>query len=69
MTRQAPTVPVLSDFKAMAGNNLGVPVENYFSKEITFSTMCSDKDLQIELEPASAPTLTIVNDDRNHEKH
>jgi len=65
---------VLSKYKALAGNNLGTPISSYFAEEIEFSTVCSDVDIQPMLKPASAPTLTIVNDngvtsnsDANHQ--
>lgn len=68
------TVPILSELKGLAGNNLGSHNTSYFGKEISFSTMCADYDLQKEMIPATAPTLTLTNDngvtlnsDTNHE--
>ena len=68
------SVDVLSSYKALAGNNLGTPLSSYFAEEIEFDTVCSDVDIQPRLKPASAPTITVVNDngvqtnsDSNHE--
>jgi len=68
------TVPVLSSFKGLAGNNAGTPVSGYFAEIVEFSTVCSDKDIQPELYPSGVPTITITNDngktvnsDSNHE--
>ncbi len=67
-------VPVLSTFKGLAANHQGTPSSTYFGSEVSFSTVCADKDFQPELFEASAPTITIVNDngvtlnsDSNHE--
>lgn len=57
------SVPYLSEFTALAGNTLGVPKSAYFSEVVGFETACADVPLQVELYPASKPTLTIVNDD------
>ena len=57
------TVPTTSSFKAVAGTNAGSPSSGYFSELVEFSTVCDEKDIQPALKPATAPTLTIVNDD------
>lgn len=68
------SVPVLSSFKGLAGNNIGTPKAGYFAEEVEFSSVCSDVDIQPKLRPSSAPTITVVNDngitansDSNHE--
>jgi len=68
------TVPVLSNFKGLAGNSAGTPLSSYFAEEVSFTSLCSDVPIQPKLKPASAPTLTVVNDngiqansDSNHE--
>lgn len=57
------TGPVLSRYKAIAGNNAGTPISGYFSAPADFSTDCSDLDIQPRLYQSNAPTLTILNDD------
>lgn len=62
------TIPALSSFKSLLGNNAGTPSTLYFSKVIEFETSCLDKEIQAglaELNPASAPTISIVNDNGN----
>ena len=68
------TGPVMTEFSALAGNTAGTPLSGYFAKPITFETVCSDVNIQPELKPASAPTITVTNDngktvnsDTNHE--
>jgi len=57
------TVPVNSDLKGLAGNEFGVISDTYFGEEVSFTTDCVDTDIQPKLTPASAPTLTGLNDD------
>ena len=66
--------PVLSHYKALAGNTAGAPLASYFAMPIEFDTICDNVPVQPRLYPASAPTLTVVNDngitgnsDSNHE--
>ena len=68
------SLDVMSSFRGLAGNNLGTPISSYFAEEVVIDTMCSDIDIQPNLMPASAPTITVVNDngvqtnsDSNHE--
>jgi len=68
------TVPVMSSFKALAGNTGGTPVSGYFAEEVEFSTVCSDVPIQPKLRPSGEPSITVVNDngvqqnsDSNHD--
>lgn len=56
------TIPVLSTFKGLAGNNIGTPLSSYFAEEIDVVTVCSDVEIQPDLYPASVPTMTVTND-------
>jgi len=59
----ATTIPVLSEFKALAGNERGTPNANYFATPLEFSTACNDLPIQAKVVPSSAPTISFVNDD------
>jgi len=57
------SVPILRTLRGLAGNTDGVYEPDYFAKEIEVETVCSDINVQPELYAASAPTMTVVNDD------
>lgn len=59
------TVPVLTSFKALAGDTSGVPSGTYFAEEVSFDSVCSDINdplTGLYLSPVGAPTLTLTND-------
>ena len=56
------TLPVQTEFTALAHNNLGTPNANYFAEEYNFKTVCADLDIQPKLSKAEAlSTFSAVN--------
>jgi hypothetical protein len=55
-------IPVRDSFTALAGNTNGAPATGYFAKDVSFKSVCSDLQYEVALDPASAPTLTLTND-------